>query len=80
MFNQEIFFKENDLAIRLESALVQIKAKDEKIKHYEEEVERLNEELSPIQNKLELYNLDFLGLSYLKQFVDPYLSLIIRYL
>jgi hypothetical protein len=34
----ELFFAESDLAVKLESALQQIKNKDEKIKFYEEEI------------------------------------------
>ena len=45
----EIFFEENNLAIQLESALVQIKTKDEKLKLYEEELERLHEMLNELK-------------------------------
>jgi transposase len=45
----EIFFAENDLAIQLESALLQIKNKDEKLKLYEEEIEHLREMLSELK-------------------------------
>jgi len=45
----ELFFAESDLAVKLESALQQIKNKDEKIKFYEEENERLHEMLNGLK-------------------------------
>ena len=45
----EIFFAGNDLAIQLESALLQIKYKDEKLKLYEEELEHMREMLNELK-------------------------------
>ena len=49
MFNQEIFFSELEtLKSENQGLKLQLKSDQEKIKYYEEEVERLNEMLSSL--------------------------------
>lgn len=50
MLEQEsIFSSESDLAVRLQSALLEIEKKDEKLKHYEQETVWLREQLATLK-------------------------------